>query len=182
MQQDNNAPTASQPAAETQPNTPDVAQNTDSTQGSIPYSRFKEVNDAKKTAEDKLRQYEEAERKRAEEEALKRGEFETVINDLRPQAERATHLEEALRGYLEAELADVPQHMRDLVPQGDITSQLAWIKQAKAKGMFARQPAPNTDAGATGDPKQSLKLSDAEQAMARKLGLTAEQYAKSKQS
>jgi hypothetical protein len=169
------------PVQTEQPTTPAEAQNTES-QGSIPYDRFKQVNDARKQAEDRLKQYEEAERKRAEDEALKRGEFEKVINDLKPQAERAAQLEEALKGYLEAELVDVPAHMRDLVPAGDITTQLTWTRQAKAKGLFNRQPAPNTDAGATGDPKQALKLSDDEQTMARKLGLSADQYAKYKRS
>lgn len=167
-------------AAQEQTNTPDVAQNTDTagqTQ-SIPYDRFKQVNDAKKAAEDKLKQYEDAERKRAEEEALKRGDFENVINGLKPKAERADALEEALKGYLEAELTEVPANMRDLLPTGDITAQLAWIKQAKSKGLFNRVPAPNTDAGATGDPKPQTKLTDEQRTLARQFGMTDDEYAK----
>lgn len=187
-QQTSPVPTPPVPAVQQQsqpnPNPPDVAQNTEA-QGqtqSIPYDRFKQVNDAKKVAEDKLKQYEDAERKRTEAEALKKGDFEKIISDLKPKAERATALEEALKGYLEAELNDVPASMRDLIPQGDVTTQIAWIKQAKAKGLFNRIPAPNTDAGVTGDNKQALKLSDQEQMMAKKLGLTSEQYAKNKRT
>ena len=187
MTENNQQQPASTPVPQEQaqvPASPDVAQNTEA-QGqtqSIPYERFKTVNEAKKLAEDKLKQYEEQERKRAEEEALKKGDFEKIISDLKPKAERATQLEEAIASIVEAELKDVPQHMRDLVPQGDSIMQLSWLKNARSKGLFNRTPAPNTDAGVTGDNKQALKLSDQEQAMAKKLGLTAEQYAKNKRT
>lgn len=165
-----------------QPESPDVAQNTEVQGQSIPYDRFKQVNDAKKLAEDKLKVYEQAERKRLENEALKRGEFETVINELKPKVERMTQLEEAVASIVEAELKDVPASMRDLVPQGDSIMQLQWLRNARSKGLFNRTPAPNTDAGVTGDNKQALKLSDQEQAMAKKLGLTSDQYAKNKRA
>ena len=47
---------------------------------SIPYERFKEVNDRMKTAEQELAKYKEAETKKAEEEAIKKWEYEKVIS------------------------------------------------------------------------------------------------------
>ena len=46
----------------------------------IPYERFKEVNDRMKSAEAELSKYKEAESKKAEEEAIKRWEYEKVIS------------------------------------------------------------------------------------------------------
>lgn len=47
---------------------------------SIPYERFKEVNDRMKTAEAELQKYKEAETKKAEEESIKKWEYEKVIS------------------------------------------------------------------------------------------------------
>lgn len=46
----------------------------------IPYERFKEVNERMKSAELELAKYKEAESKKAEEEALKKWEYEKVIS------------------------------------------------------------------------------------------------------
>lgn len=46
----------------------------------IPYERFKEVNDRMKSAEMELAKYKEAETKKAEEEAIKKWEYEKVIS------------------------------------------------------------------------------------------------------
>ena len=47
---------------------------------SIPYERFKEVNDRMKSAEAELQKYKEAETKKAEEEAIKKWEYEKVLS------------------------------------------------------------------------------------------------------
>ena len=46
----------------------------------IPYERFKEVNDRMKSAEAELQKYKEAENKKAEEEAIKKWEYEKVLS------------------------------------------------------------------------------------------------------
>lgn len=46
----------------------------------IPYERFKEVNDRMKSAEAELQKYKDAETKKAEEEAIKKWEYEKVIS------------------------------------------------------------------------------------------------------
>lgn len=165
------------------PTTPpsDETQNTGNNgqpPASIPYERFKAVNDERKAFKDRLDALEQAEQQRKQKEALAKGEHEKVIADLEPKAKRADDLEKALKSYLDAELKDVPENYRKFVPQGDVTAQLDWIKQAKAEGLFARTPAPNTDAGAVGDQRRSVKLTDAQREMARKFNMTDEQYLK----
>lgn len=54
---------------------------------SIPYERFKEVNDRMKTAEAELQKYKEAETKKAEEESIKKGEYEKVISEKNQEIE-----------------------------------------------------------------------------------------------
>lgn len=54
---------------------------------SIPYERFKEVNDRMKTAEQELAKYKEAETKKAEEEAIKKGEYEKILTEKNQEIE-----------------------------------------------------------------------------------------------
>ena len=49
-------------------------------ENNIPYERFKEVNDRMKSAEAELQKYKEAENKKAEEEAIKKWEYEKVLS------------------------------------------------------------------------------------------------------
>ncbi len=147
----------------------------------IPYDRFQEVNNAKKAAEDKLQKLLDAEKERLDAEAVKKGDYQAVIDSLKPKADRTDALEATLKSYLDAEIESIPEQYRDLVPDGDVTAQLTWIKKAKAKGTFSRIPHPNSDAGASGDPKTTvIKLSDTERALARQVGMTDEQYYKAK--
>lgn len=162
----------------TVPATPDGALNTDTNAGqSVPYDRFREVNEARKAAEVKLAELQAAQKK-AEEEALKRrGEFETLYNDLKPKAERADVYESIIKGLLDDELKTIPESMRNLVIGADAAAQLAWIRQAKAAGLFTRTPAPNLDAGVQGDSKpRPVQLTPEQQRVARSVGMTDEQY------
>lgn len=144
--------------------TPDAAVNTEN---SIPYARFKEVNARAKSAEKRLAELEAAEAARQEDEAKKRGDYDKLINDLKPKAARAAELEATLREYLDAEIADIPEDKRDLIPEGDIAAQLRWVKAAKAKGLFTAPPkAPNMDFAATGDSKKVVKVPETQQTLA----------------
>ena len=54
---------------------------------SIPYDRFKEVNDRMKSAEAELAKYKEAETRKAEEEAIKKWEYEKVLSEKNQEIE-----------------------------------------------------------------------------------------------
>lgn len=155
---------------------------TQNTEHMIPKGRFDEVNKRAKSAEKRLAELEAAEAARQEDEAKKRGDFDKLISDLKPKAARAAELESTLREYLDAEIADIPEDKRDLIPDGDIAAQLKWVKAAKAKGLFAAPPkAPNMDFAATGDkPDPKAKVTAEEHALAVRAGMTDEQYAQYK--
>lgn len=124
-------------------------------QKTVPYDRFSEVNEAKKRAEQELEKYRQAEQERKQKELEEQGKLAEVVNLLKPKADRADVLEATLKSYLDAEVASIPDDKRALIPEGDITSQLNWIAQAKALGVFspAVPKAPGLDAGAQGDKK-----------------------------
>lgn len=159
-------------------------QNTDgsaSTPQTVPYDRFSQVIKERNELNERLQKLEQAQAKREEEERLKRGEHEAVINELKPKASRAETLEKTLTEYLTAELESVPEDMRFLFADGDVAERLSKVKAAKAKGIIGKPTPPQTDAGATGGSKPApLNLTAEEQAIAQKLGMTLEQYAKYK--
>lgn len=165
-----------------QPESSEETLNTEHKPDMVPLHRLTEATAQKNEALAKLADYEKAEQKRADQEAIARGEHEKVIADLRPKAERAEALEAVLKGYLATELEAVPEAMRDLVPEGDVATQLQWVINAKQKGLFNPRQAPATDAGATGDkPKTKVQLTDLERRMARASNMTEEQYAEYKE-
>jgi hypothetical protein len=165
---------------------PDAAQNT-GTQGdaqtaqSIPYDRFKEVNERAKKAEAELAKIQ------AEQEAARQaklaadGNFQEIIAGLEPKAKRVDELEGVVKTLLDAELEKVPEQFRTLIPQGDVVSRLNWVQQAKASGLFAGRAAPNTDAGAQGGQEANpAKLTPEELAICQRYHISPEVYAKRK--
>lgn len=90
-----------------------------------------------------------AEQKRLAEE----GKFKELVDTLKPKAERADALELALKGYFDLEVADVPEEKRTLIPQGSVETQLTWLKNAKAQGIFGapKTPPAGSDQGKKGD-------------------------------
>lgn len=167
--------------------TPAEAQNTETGPKPVPYDRFKEVNDRVRAAEAELAQYQREKAEREQAEALARGEHEKVIASLEPKAARAAELEATLKGYLQAELEDIPEESRDLVPEfdGDVAKQLEFVKKAKSRGLFEpkgqTRRAPSLDGGAgTGQPIEGEPLTDFERDVARRLPGGEEEYRKYK--
>lgn len=154
------------PAGETSDgtqNTGDTTQHEDR----IPYARFKEVNDARLAAERERDQLKAADEQRKLAKQQEDGQLQDVINTLKPKAERTEVLEQTLKEYLDAEIAEIPESMRDLVPEGDTASQLKWIKSAKAKNFFKKPQAPDLDGGKQGDTAaKAVKVSDTQKQMA----------------
>ncbi len=99
------------------------APTTEPTQ-TIPYERFKEVNDKARQAakeleqaKQRLAQYEAEQQALAERKALEQGEHEKVIASLKPKAERADQLEAAILSQLETRLSALPEDKRATVLQ-----------------------------------------------------------------
>lgn len=65
------------------------------------------------------------------------------IAELEPKAGKVERYESVIGALLESELATVPEKMRDIVPQTLAPEdRLDWLRQAKAKGLFAPEPGP----------------------------------------
>lgn len=104
---------------------PTATQGADQT---VPYSRFKDTNDALKDANERLAAFEKAEQDRKDAEALQNGEHEKVIADLKPKAQRAETLEKVLKQSVESLIEQIPEEKRGLVPQSlPIEAQLEYI-------------------------------------------------------
>lgn len=127
----------------------------------VPYGKFaasrKQYREAKKQADElqkRLQIYEQAEAETKRKKAEDEGRHSEIIAELEPKAKRVEELEKTVKAILDAELEAVPEEFRDLIPAGDVTAQLEWLRAARAKGLFEKKQqrqAPPTDAGANGD-------------------------------
>lgn len=127
----------------------------------VPYDKFaasrRERREALKRADDlqkRLQVYEQAEAETKRKKAEDEGRHSEIIAELEPKAKRVDELEKTVKAILAAELEAVPEEFRDLIPAGDVTAQLEWLRAARAKGLFEKKQqrqAPPTDAGANGD-------------------------------
>lgn len=132
-----------------------------------------------KSLSERLSAIEEGTRKRLEEE----GNFRELaqkraadLESLKPLAERAQALEAIIRESNEARVKAVPENMRNLIPMDYAPEKLqAWLNANEA--LLRRSPAPDFDAGAGGSGgSASTKLTEEQRAMAKRFGLTEEQY------
>ena len=162
MSEENNTQQTEQPTPETPPS--DGTQNTDTGNKSIPYDRFQQVIGERNDLRQRLEKLEQAEQERNRKKAEEEGRYQDIIADLQPEAERAKQLQAELEAYqqrdqaeLEAELNALDDDLKELLPEGSASSQLAWLRSAKRKGLFDKPKPPATDAGAEGDPKQPDK-------------------------
>ena len=171
-----------------------ILQEADSGKGKdiqIPKSRFDEVNARLKLAEDRAAAAEKA-AKDAQDAALKeKNDYKTLYEStkaekdaLAPKAAQVDDMEKTLGGLLAAQVAEMPEDRRGLVPAELTTQQkLNWIAQNRAV-LMAPKPfdigAGKQGGDGSGNHTQQVKLEPEEAVWADKLGMTAEEYAKNK--
>jgi len=119
---------------------------------------------AKEKAEyEKKLQSVQTEQEKAQQKALEeQNKYKELYESLKPKAERHDTLESVMSEYYEAELKEVPEDKRDLIPEGSIENRLKWIKQAKGKGLFsteAKAPVASVNKKPNADPTQAEYLS-----------------------
>ena len=132
-----------------------------------------------KSLSERLSAIEQGTRKRLEEEGNYRelaNKHAADLESLKPLAERAQALEAIIRESNEARIKSVPENMRNLIPVDYAPERLqAWLNANE--GLLRRSPAPDFDAGAGGSGgSASTKLTDDQRAMAKRFGMTEEQY------
>lgn len=123
-----------------------------------------------------------------QERLAKQGDFETLaqqraaeVESLKPFAQRTSELEAVIREDNEAIIKSIPEQMRSIIPTDYPPEKLKrWLTTNMT--LLSKQPAPNYDAGAGGGGggSQPVKLSPDELAMAKRVGVTPEEYLKAK--
>lgn len=153
----------------------------------VPLSRLNEEIGKRKGLEERLALLEQAS-KEAEVKRLKEAEdykrlYETAEKELaevKPRAAIAEESEKTLRSVLEAQVAELPENMRGLIPDELTTQQkLQWLSKNKA---LLLKPKP-VDIGAGkqgGSAPTGAELSADELELARQFGMKPEDYAKYK--
>lgn len=111
------------------------------------------------------------------------GNFEEIakqrqaeIEALSPYKDRASALEGVIRENNEKLIQGIPENMRGIVPTDYPPEKLnVWLTNNRA--MLTKPPAPDYDAGASGQaPSQNGKLTAEQKSVARQFGLTDEEY------
>jgi len=156
-------------------------------EGYIPRDRFDEVNQQAKDLQEKLDQIERDQKKATEERLAKQDKWKELaenrgkeLDEAKVKADRLDSYEETLQGVLDAQVDQVPEELRTLIPDELTTQQkLDWLAQNQAI-LTKKQP---FDIGAGkrgGDKEKQIELSNEERAQAKKMGLSPEEYAQAK--
>jgi len=158
----------------------------------IPKTRFDDVNNRRKTAEDAL---EALRKQQADDEAArleKQGEYKdlyeglkTENEQLKTKAERADQLQESIAAGNQKRIAQLPEAMQALVPEYDDPAKVqAWLDANMATLAPGKVTPPPLDGGAGvlhRPDKGQVKLTPDEIKLAKLSDMTVEEYAKSKQ-
>lgn len=157
------------------------------TEHMIPKSRFDEINAkldaANKRADALEKAQQEAERKRLEEANQYKELYEksqSEISNLKPKAEQVEEYEKVLLEQLSAEIETLPDDFKDVIPDGLSTKdKLRWLSKNKSK--FTKPTPFDIGAGRRGSQQdKKTELTPEEKEIARRFGLTEEEYAKHK--
>lgn len=164
------------------------SKKTETQEHMIPKSRLDEEIARRKEMEKRMAAIEkaskESEEKRLEEQekwrelAQKRQE---ELESIKPKAAVAEEQEKSLQAYLEAQIKDIPETMRSLIPEQLTTLQkLDWLAVNKAK--ILKPTGPDIGAGqrGAGGGNSKVELTPEEKATADKFGIKYEDYAKHK--
>lgn len=125
----------------------------------------------------------EAERKRLEEDQKYKELYEKTqaeLSTLKPKAEQVDAAEKTMSEILAAQIEELPEDFRDVVPDGLSTKQkLDWL--AKNKSKFMKAEPFDIGAGKRGvKPDKKPELTAEEKQIASDYGMTEEEYAKFK--
>jgi len=154
----------------------------------IPKSRLDEVLKSNRDLQAKLEALEIERQEQLEAQLKEQGRYKELaesraqeIATLKPKADTVDGYEETLVKVLEAQMADVPENMRGLLPDVLTTQQkLDWL--SRNKPLLLKQRAPDIGAGKIGGEDQSVsaELTPEEIEFAKSFGYSAEEYAKYK--
>lgn len=150
-------------------------------------SALQKERDAHSAAEKKAEALEKAQQDAERQRLEKSQEFEklyqatlTELTNLKPKAEQVEEYEKVLSEQLAAEIETLPDEFKDVIPDGLSTKdQLRWL--AKNKSKFMKAEPFDIGAGKRGvKPDKKTELTPEEKELARRFGMSEEDYAKFK--
>jgi len=175
--------TAPAPAAPVTPAPP-------ATQGEshmIPKSRLDEVLAQNKSLMDKLAASEKERQEQLEKQLAEQGEWKKVAENraqeiaaLKPKADTLEAYEKTLEAVLSAQVAEIPEAMRSLIPDAlSVQQKLDWLSRNKA--LLVKPKPVDIGAGRTGGTAPTgADLTAEEIQLAQQYGMKPEEYAKYK--
>lgn len=96
--------------------------------------RWTELRARTREAEEKLSKYEKDQKKEAERKAIEAGEHQKVIDELKPQAERADALEKLMEDTVTKAMESMPEENRSLVPEAlTVEQKLKYIEDNRER-------------------------------------------------
>lgn len=126
----------------------------------VPKDKWDQMYARAKSAEEKTKEFEEAEKKRLEAQALSEGKYQEVIDGLKStngellqKANSLEAMETTLQKYLDAEISKVDESKKGLIPENFTTQQKldyivqnqAFLYSAEAKTNNATPPLPKSE-------------------------------------
>lgn len=120
----------------------------------VPRARLDAETARRHKAEEKVKALEAAAAEREKKVLEESNNFKELYGKAEPRAKLADEMELSVKEYYDAETADLTDEQKALIPEGPAHKQLAWIKKAKAAGVFGKQSQP--DKTFNGKPKSGL--------------------------
>ena len=106
------------------------------------------------------------------------------LSELKPKADQVESWKETMESLLEAQIEEIPEDLRGLIPREELTVKqtLDWI--AKNKQLLLKPVGPDLNAGSQGsktpgESTQTRELSNDEKLVARRFGFTDKEYLES---
>ena len=150
-------------------------------------SALKKERDANKAAADRLAAIEKENQERLEKQLQEQGKYKELaeerakaLAEMQPKADQLEAAQATLKAVLDAQIENIPEAKRSLVPSKLSTEdQLEWI--AKNAGQLSKSPSIDQGSGRQGGTQDALvELTPEEREYALKMGVKPEDYAKSK--
>ena len=150
-------------------------------------SALKKERDANKAAAERLATIEKENQERLEKQLTEQGKYKELaeerakaLAEMQPKADQLEAAQATLKAVLDAQIENIPEAKRSLVPSKLSTEdQLEWI--AKNAAQLSKSPSIDQGSGRQGGTQDALvELTPEEREYAKKMGVKPEDYAKNK--
>ena len=153
--------------------------------------RFAEVKSGSEEAAElraELERLKQQENDRIQKQLEEQGEYKKIAETMKAQlaeaqqrAAKAEEYEQDMKAYVEETTAKIPDDLKSFVPDGTVRQQFVWLKTNSEKLMKPQAPPTGAGARGAGGSTTQIELSPEEQLIAKKFGMTDEEYFKYKE-